>query len=59
MIQISQRVNNLSASATLVMLQKTNELRAAGVDVIGMSAGEPDFDTWRATRRCGARYAAS
>lgn len=45
MIQISQRVNNLSASATLVMLQKTNELRAAGVDVIGMSAGEPDFDT--------------
>lgn len=42
---ISQRVQNLSASATLVMLQKTNELRAAGVDIIGMSAGEPDFDT--------------
>lgn len=45
MDQISQRVRNLSASATLAMLQKTNELRAAGVDVIGMSAGEPDFDT--------------
>lgn len=42
---ISQRVQNLSASATLVMLQKTNELRAAGVDIIGMSAGEPDFNT--------------
>ena len=27
------------------MLQKTNELKAAGVDVIGMSAGEPDFNT--------------
>lgn len=32
-------------SATLAMLQKTNELRAAGVDVIGLSAGEPDFNT--------------
>lgn len=42
---ISQRVQNLSASATLAMLQKTNELRAAGVDIIGMSAGEPDFNT--------------
>ena len=45
MNQISQRVENLSVSATLAMLQKTNELRAAGVDVIGMSAGEPDFNT--------------
>ncbi|MBD5205283.1 MAG: pyridoxal phosphate-dependent aminotransferase [Bacteroidales bacterium] len=45
MIQISQRVQNLAASATLAMLQKTNELRSAGVDVIGMSAGEPDFNT--------------
>ena len=42
---IAQRVQNLSASATLAMLQKTNELRAAGVDIIGMSAGEPDFNT--------------
>lgn len=45
MTQISQRVENLSASATLTMLQKTNELRAAGIDIIGMSAGEPDFNT--------------
>lgn len=45
MDQISKRVQNLSVSATLAMLQKTNELRAAGVDVIGMSAGEPDFNT--------------
>lgn len=42
---ISKRVENLAASATLVMLQKTNELRARGVDIIGMSAGEPDFNT--------------
>lgn len=45
MLQISQRVQSLSVSATLAMLQKTNELRAAGVDIIGMSAGEPDFNT--------------
>ncbi len=45
MNHISERVRNLSASATLAMLQKTNELRAAGVDIIGMSAGEPDFNT--------------
>lgn len=42
---ISKRVQNLAVSATLAMLQKTNELKAAGVDVIGMSAGEPDFNT--------------
>ena len=47
MIQISQRVNNLSASATLVMLQKTNELRAAGVDVIpARGIPEPERQTW-------------
>ncbi len=45
MYQISNRVQSLSVSATLAMLQKTNELRASGVDVIGMSAGEPDFNT--------------
>lgn len=42
---ISERVNNLAASATLVMSQKSAELRAAGVDVINMSIGEPDFNT--------------
>lgn len=45
MIQISNRVQSLAVSATLAMLQKTNELKASGVDVIGMTAGEPDFNT--------------
>ena len=45
MIQISKRVESLSVSATLAMLAKTNELKARGVDVIGMTAGEPDFNT--------------
>lgn len=45
MIQISNRVEKLSPSATLAMSQKSAELRAAGVDVINMSVGEPDFNT--------------
>ncbi|MBD5201945.1 MAG: pyridoxal phosphate-dependent aminotransferase [Bacteroidales bacterium] len=42
---ISDRVKSLAVSATLAMSQKSNELRAAGVDVINMSVGEPDFPT--------------
>lgn len=42
---ISNRIKNLSPSATLAMSQKSAELKAAGVDVINMSVGEPDFDT--------------
>lgn len=42
---ISDRIKNLAASATLAMSQKSAELKAAGVDVINMSVGEPDFDT--------------
>lgn len=45
MIQISNRVQSLSPSATLAMSQKSAELKAQGVDVINMSVGEPDFDT--------------
>lgn len=35
----------MAASATLAMSQKSSELRAAGVDVINLSVGEPDFHT--------------
>ena len=42
---ISNRIKNLSPSATLAMSQKSAELKAAGVDVINMSVGEPDFNT--------------
>jgi len=44
-MQISQRIQALAPSATLAMSQKSAELKAAGVDVINMSVGEPDFDT--------------
>lgn len=42
---ISQRIQNLAPSATLAMSQKSAELKAAGVNVINMSVGEPDFNT--------------
>lgn len=42
---ISDRVNSLAESATIAMTQKSAELRAAGIDVISMSIGEPDFNT--------------
>ncbi len=45
MLQISQRINAMAASATLAMSQRSNELRASGVDVINLSVGEPDFNT--------------
>ncbi|MCC8039251.1 MAG: pyridoxal phosphate-dependent aminotransferase [Bacteroidales bacterium] len=45
MSEISTRVQSLSPSATLAMSQKSNELKAQGVDVINLSVGEPDFPT--------------
>src|SRR5574344_3113337 len=45
MNKLSDRINRLSPSATLAMSQKSNELKAQGVDVINLSVGEPDFNT--------------
>lgn len=45
MEQISQRVQSLAPSQTLAMSQKSQELKAQGVDVINLSVGEPDFAT--------------
>lgn len=42
---ISDRIKSLASSQTLAMSQKSAELRAAGVDVINLSVGEPDFHT--------------
>jgi len=45
MQHISDLIQSLSPSATLAMSQKSNELKAQGVDVINLSVGEPDFNT--------------
>ncbi len=44
-MQLSDRLNRLSPSATLAMSQKSAELKAQGIDVINLSVGEPDFNT--------------
>ncbi|HZJ79678.1 MAG TPA: pyridoxal phosphate-dependent aminotransferase [Dysgonamonadaceae bacterium] len=45
MNDLSNRLMALSESETLVMSQKSAELKAQGVDVINLSVGEPDFAT--------------
>ena len=42
---LSDRLNSLSPSETLAMSQRSNELKAQGIDIINMSVGEPDFNT--------------
>ncbi len=43
--RISQRIGSVAESATLAIDAKAKALKAAGVDVIGFGAGEPDFPT--------------
>lgn len=42
---LSERVLNMSTSATLAMAAKARELRNEGKNIIGLSLGEPDFNT--------------
>ena len=41
---LSDRIQNMSTSATLAMAAKARELRNEGKDIIGLSLGEPDFN---------------
>ena len=41
---LSDRIKNMSTSATLAMAAKARELRTQGKDIIGLSLGEPDFN---------------
>ena len=42
---LSNRIKSLPASATLAMAAKARELKVQGIDIIGLSLGEPDFNT--------------
>ncbi|HEX4695060.1 pyridoxal phosphate-dependent aminotransferase [Sphingomonas sp.] len=44
-MQPSAALNRIKPSPTLAITQRVGELQRAGVDVIGLGAGEPDFDT--------------
>lgn len=45
MDKLSQRIHNLSESATIAMSRRSREMREQGLDVISLSLGEPDFNT--------------
>ena len=63
-MRLSQRIQRLKPSATLAVDAKAKAMRAQGLDVINLSAGEPDFDTpdhikeaaWRALKEGFTRY---
>ncbi|WP_288373350.1 pyridoxal phosphate-dependent aminotransferase [uncultured Algoriphagus sp.] len=42
---LSDRILNMEESATLAMAKKARELKSKGIDIIGLSLGEPDFKT--------------
>ena len=42
---IATRLSNIKPSPTIAVTQKARELKAAGRNIIGLGAGEPDFDT--------------
>jgi aspartate aminotransferase len=44
-VQLSDRVQSIKPSPTLAVTNRAAEMRAAGHDIIGLGAGEPDFDT--------------
>ncbi len=45
MLHFAPRVDSLKSSATMDIANKAQELKAKGHDVVGLAAGEPDFDT--------------
>ncbi len=44
-MKLSKRVSILAPSPTLAITAKSNELKRQGIDVVGLGAGEPDFNT--------------
>lgn len=44
-IALSEAINRVKPSATIAVTTKANEMKRQGLDVIGLGAGEPDFDT--------------
>lgn len=50
---ISKRASSISPSMTLAISAKEKQMKAAGIDVIGFGAGEPDFDTPQPIKEAG------
>ena len=43
--RLSQQVQRLRPSSTIAVTSRALEMQRAGIDVLSMAAGEPDFDT--------------
>ncbi|WP_413740282.1 aminotransferase class I/II-fold pyridoxal phosphate-dependent enzyme [Sodalis sp. RH14] len=54
-IQLSRRVQRVTLSANAAAKQRTNELKSAGVDILDLTTGEPDFDTPDAIKQAAYR----
>ena len=54
-IQLSHRVNAVKPSPTLAIIARAAQMRAAGKDIIGLGAGEPDFNTPDAIKAAGIK----
>ncbi|MFT5533870.1 MAG: aspartate aminotransferase [Burkholderiaceae bacterium] len=59
MLKISDRLNRIKPSPSSMAGQRARELRAAGRDIIGLTSGEPDFDTPEHIREAAARAMAN
>src|SRR5919108_6241223 len=55
MALLAQSLNRIKPSATIAVTDKARALKAAGRDVIGLGAGEPDFDTPENIREAAKR----
>lgn len=54
-MKLAQRMSQVGESATLAVSRRAKELRAEGVDVVNLSAGEPDFDSPEVAVEAGVR----
>lgn len=54
-MKLSDRINNITEPQTIGMARKARELKAAGVDVISLSLGEPDFNTPEAVKQAAKK----
>ncbi|MGG0642772.1 pyridoxal phosphate-dependent aminotransferase [Sporosarcina gallistercoris] len=65
--QLASRVTTLSPSTTLAITAKAKEMKESGIDVIGLGAGEPDYNTpepileaaWRSMKEGKTKYTPS
>ena len=51
-LELSQRVQTIKESPTLAVTARAAKLKAEGRDIIGLGAGEPDFDTPQHIKDC-------